>query len=209
MKTFQRVPPQSTRVQRTVCIWCRLWRGTNRGKRVRASGLLPRQSLLPKTLHTWVGTFTAPIPHSVPTLQPGAPSLRHSQHPAARGRATVLWYLQPSTSPQTAVQSETLLHDQHSSIPKWQYTQLLSTRNPFLQIPSATSHLLPRSVRPAAPKDPFGYSEQTNYSWFISSELWFRVKTAWFLFSRVQKRSLTLSLDYSSLERPRKKNRVS
>lgn len=168
----------------------------------------PESHYCPK-LCTWVGTFTAPIPHSVPTLQPGAPSLRHSQQPAAQGRATVLCYLQPSTSPQTAVQSETLLHDQHSSIPKWQYTQLLSTRNPFLQIPSATSHLLPRSVRPAAPKDPFGYSEQTNYSWFISSELWFHVKTAWFLFSRVQKRSLTLSLDYSSLERPRKKNHVS
>lgn len=35
-----------------------------------------------------------------------------------------------------------------------------STRNPFFQIPSATSHLLPSTVIPAAPKNPFGSSEQ-------------------------------------------------
>lgn len=69
MKTFQRVPPQSTRVQRTVCIWCRLWRGTNGGKRVRAWGLLPRQSLLPKTLH-----LSGDIHRSHPTRCPHAPA---------------------------------------------------------------------------------------------------------------------------------------
>lgn len=67
MKTFQRVPPQSTRVQRTVCIWCCLQRGTNRGKEVRASGLLPRQSPLPKTLHT-----SGDIQHYHPTQCPQA-----------------------------------------------------------------------------------------------------------------------------------------
>lgn len=81
MKTFQRVPPQSTRVQRTVCIWCRLRRGTNRGKQVRASGLLPRQSLLPKTLHLSGDTHC-----SHPTRCPHAPS----QEPQAWGTPSTL-----------------------------------------------------------------------------------------------------------------------
>lgn len=69
MKTFRRVPPQSTRVQRTVCIWCCLQRGTNQGKEIRVSGLLPRQSQLPKTLH-----LSGDVHCSHPTRCPHAPA---------------------------------------------------------------------------------------------------------------------------------------
>lgn len=166
MKTFHSVPPQSTSVQRTVCIWYYLWARYKLRQEVRASVLLlPRQVTTAKTSLFWAhklrhlpllscqGHSALSPPTPVRSSQPR----RSAQHPSARGRVTVCvnpQYLHISTSQQTVVQSFTLLHDPQSSIPKWQYTQLLSTRNP--------SHLLPRTARPAAPKNPFGCSEQTN-----------------------------------------------
>lgn len=207
MKTFHSVPPQPTSVQRTVCVWYYPGAKYKRRQEVGASDSIPDSQTLPKppcverrrgdTSHQDT-THTAP-PRPCKELQ----AWRTHSALELKGEPRLcvsLWYLHTSTS-QTVVQSFTLLHDQQSSIPKWQYTQLLSTRNPSFQIPSAASHLL---LRPAAPKNPFGYSEQRNSSWFISSELWFHVRIAWFLFFRVQKRSLTFSLGYSSLWETRK-----
>lgn len=106
MKTFQRVPPQSTEYRELFAFGAASSEVQTEANKSELQVSFS-DSYYCQKLCTWVGTVTAPIPHGVLTLQPGAPSPRHSQHPAAQGRATVLWYLQPSSSPQTAVQSNT------------------------------------------------------------------------------------------------------
>lgn len=86
MKTFHSVPPQSTSVQRTVCVWYYLQARYKPRREVRASDLLPRQSPTAKNFLFGAHEGRHLLPpsrrgHSTPSpstalTQRGAPGLR-------------------------------------------------------------------------------------------------------------------------------------
>lgn len=116
--------------------------GTDWGQ-VRAADPLPRQSTTAKSsvVSTQAETFAAPAPpqmqHYPPTLPWSSRELSVSEESLAPSNWRVhgsVWTCSTSVSTirQTVVQSLTLLHDQQSSIPMWQYRQLLQHQESIL-----------------------------------------------------------------------------
>ena len=168
--------------------------------RSRRSGLLARQPIAARGSSLWahkqqqcllpvlLGHSTA-LHHPL-TLQNSEP-WRSAQHPSTRGRHSSAGACGTSALVLPHKQSYshfTLLHDQQSSIPKWQYTEYSKTSSTKESIWLLRTNKLAGLFQ-------VSFGSMLKYHDLTSS--------------RVQKRSLTLSLDYSSLCETRKKNHVS
>lgn len=184
-----------------------------------APGSLPGSQLLPGALHSEHTSSSACCPscwgtalciHPPLTPQNSEP-WRSAQHPSTWGRhssaepavpphqywltnsRTVISHHYMSNNP--VFPSDNTRNSSAPGVHSFRYQVLLHTR---CWVQQDQQHQRIHLV-----------TQNKQVSWFISSELWFHVKIPWFNFFRVQKRSLTLCLDYSSLWETRKKNHVS